>query len=369
MATATIDEREIERVRRGCSRFLTHHPPQSVKQALLELAQLADDDDLPDQYGKGAIIESFEREIAELLGQEAAIFMPSGTMAQQAAMRVWTTRRGNPTVAMHPLGHLDRQELFAYERLHGLHGIRVGSPDTLLTLDDLQAIAEPIGALILELPQRELGNRLPAWDELVAISAWARERGIVVHMDGARLWECQPYYDRSYPEICALFDSVYVSFYKTLGGLAGSALAGPAEIMAEARVWQKRHGGTLIRLYPYVLSARHGLATRLPKMAAYYERALAIAAAIRDIPGIELVPDPPQTNMMQLHLRADAAALQAAALELASETGIFSWGRFFPSARPRWQKVELTVGDGALAIETDEVTQLLSALLEQATTE
>jgi len=366
MVATKINEREIESVRVGCSRFLNHHSPLSVKQTLIELAELASDDDQPDQYGKGEIIESFERDIAALLGTEAAVFMPSGTMAQQSVLRVWTTRRGIPTVAIHPRGHLDGQEMYAYERLHGLQGIRVGSLDTMLTLEALQAVAEPIGALVVELPQREIGNQLPSWDDLVAICTWARERGIVLHMDGARLWECQPFYNRPYSEICALFDSVYVSFYKTLGGLTGSALAGPADVLAEARVWQKRHGGTLFRMYPYILSARHGLETRLERMPLYHGKAVEIADVIRDIPGVEIVPDPPHTNMMQLHLHADADGLQSAALDLARETGIFSWGRFFPTPRPQWQKTELTVGDGALELSAQEIRDLLTALVERA---
>jgi threonine aldolase len=76
----------------------------------------------------------------------------------------------------------------------------------------------------LELPQREIGGLLPEWDDLVAQAAWTRERGIALHLDGARLWEAAPFYERSYAEIAGLFDSVYVSFYKGLGALAGPRL-------------------------------------------------------------------------------------------------------------------------------------------------
>jgi threonine aldolase len=73
---------------------------------------------------------------------------------------------------------------------------------------------------------------------------------VALHLDGARLWECRPFYGRDYAQIAGLFDSVYVSFYKTLGGIAGAALAGPADVIAEARVWQRRQGGNLVRLFP-----------------------------------------------------------------------------------------------------------------------
>src|SRR5262249_27327174 len=160
----------------------------------------------------------------ELLGKEAAVFMPSGTMCQQIAMRIWCDRRGSSRIAFHPTCHLELHEQQGYRLLHGLHGICVGSPFHLLTLDGLRRIPERLGAILLELPQREIGGQLPTWEELNAISVWARERAIPLHMDGARLWESQPFYGRSYAEIAALFDSVYVSFYKSLGGIAGSIL-------------------------------------------------------------------------------------------------------------------------------------------------
>ncbi|MEX2315266.1 MAG: beta-eliminating lyase-related protein, partial [Thermomicrobiales bacterium] len=251
-----MDQQEIERVYRNCDRFLIHHYPRSPKQTLLDTAAMLDDDAQPDMYGKGDIIETFEARVASLLGKEAAIFLPSGTMAQQIALRISTTRSGIPTVAMHPRNHLDAFEHHAYEILHGIRGIRVGSPNRVLALEDLQAIPEPIGTLLLELPQREIGGQLPAWDDLVATSEWARSCSIPIHMDGARLWECQPFYGRDYSEICALFDSVYVSFYKIIGGLTGSALAGSAALIDEARLWQHRHGGRLSRSYPYILTAQ-----------------------------------------------------------------------------------------------------------------
>jgi hypothetical protein len=81
-------------------------------------------------------------------------------------------------------------------------------------------VAEPLAALLVELPQREIGGLLPAWDDLVAQVGWARDRDTAVHLDGARLWEAAAGYERSPAEVAALFDSVYVSFYKGIGALA-----------------------------------------------------------------------------------------------------------------------------------------------------
>ncbi|HEY1014245.1 MAG TPA: beta-eliminating lyase-related protein, partial [Herpetosiphonaceae bacterium] len=267
-------------VRRACSRFLSGHYPRTPRQQLADLAAATPDELEPDHYGGGPLINDFEREIAALLGAEAAVFMPSGTMAQQIALRIWAERSGRRGVAFHPTSHLELHENQAYRELHGLRGVLVGGRERLLTLADLEQIGQPLAALLLELPQREIGGLLPSWAELTAICAWARERGIALHLDGARLWECQPFYGRSYAEIAALFDSAYVSFYKILGGISGAALAGSAEFIAEAKIWQHRHGGRLHRLFPGVLAARAGLAARLERIGAYCAHARETAAAL-----------------------------------------------------------------------------------------
>lgn len=358
--------RDADAIRRACTRFLTHHYPRTPRQALEELAAWTDAGLEGDRYGEGEIIAGFEREVAALLGKEAAVFMPSGTMCQQIALRIWTDRRGLATVALHPRNHLDTHEHHAYQLLHGLRGVPVGSPDALMTLDDLTKTAEPLGALLLELPQRELGGLLPPWEDLVAQTGWARERGIATHMDGARLWESGPFYGRPYAEIAALFDSVYVSFYKSLGGIAGAALAGPADLIAEARIWQRRHGGNLVQLYPYVLSARKGLAERLPRMGAYHARARELTEALHACPEIEITPDPPQTNMAHLWIRGDRQRLLDARLDLAEETGVWLFGRLADSPLPAYQRFELTVGDATLDLPVAEVGALFRRLLDRA---
>ena len=261
------DEERARNAVRGAERFLNAwHGGPGFRERLRELADATGEDERSDRYGSGERIERLEQRVAALLGKEAAVFMPSGTMAQHIALRIWSERRGIGTVAFHPTCHLELHEEKGYARLHGLHGRLVGDPNRLITLADLERIREPLAALLLELPQREIGGQLPAWDDLRAQIAWARERTIAVHLDGARLWEAQPFYDRPHAEIAALFDSVYVSFYKGLGGMAGAALAADADVVAEARVWQRRHGGNLVTMHPYVVAAETALDTRLERL-------------------------------------------------------------------------------------------------------
>ena len=359
---------EKQRLAQECTRWLAGHPrTRHTAQALLaDLAAAADPALLADVYGQGEVIADFENQVATLLGKEAAVFMPSGTMAQQIALRIWADRRSTPHVAFHPTCHLEIHEQKGYQLLHHLHGILVGSPYRLLTLDDLKQVKETLAAVLLELPQREIGGQLPAWDKLMAIANWAKERGILLHMDGARLWECKPFYGRAYAEIAGLFDSVYVSFYKILGGIAGAMLLGPEDAIAEARIWQRRHGGNLIRMFPFVLSAKQGLEARLDRMEQYHDKAVEFAEALSTLPQIELMPNPPQTNMMHVFIRGDADRLDQAALDIAREQRIWLVNNWMPRQIPAYHKFELTVGDASLEFSGDEVAELFKTLITRA---
>lgn len=345
-------------LRRSCTRFLHWHGLQSTADQLAAIPAGTE----ADRYGEGGVVEELEAEVAALLDKPAAVFLPSGTMAQQIALRIHADRRGRRTVLFHPACHIDRHEGRGYERLHGLVGRPTGDEHRVLTLDDLREVAEPPAALVLELPQRDLGGQLPSWDALHAQVDWARDRGAAVHLDGARLWECGPAYGRPLDEIAEPFDTVYVSFYKKLGGLGGCCLVGPDDVAGEVREWRRRHGGTLFALWPYAASDLAALRTRLPRMTAYHEHAVAIGAALREVPGVQVLPDPPQTSMMHLLFQTDAEQLKAAARRLAADEGIWTWSGSWPSP-PGRAEVELDVGDATLGFTPDEAADVVRRLL------
>lgn len=359
-------ERDRKEVIRQCNRFVTGHYPLSPHEMFAALAEFTSPDASDDSYGEGEIINDFEAEVAERLGKPAAVFMPSGTMAQQIALRIHADRHGNRNVAFHPTCHLEVHEKHAYRELHGLSGVLVGNPDYLMTLDDLKAVKSPIGTLLIELPQREIGGMLPSWEDLTEMVAYARERGMKVHLDGARLWESQPFYDRSYAKICELFDTVYVSFYKTLNGITGAMLLGEQDIIDEAKIWQRRHGGNLIRLYPFVLSAKMGLDQHLPQMKAYYDKAVEIGAAISQLDGIEIKPVIPQCNRMFVYFRRDTERLNNTVLDIASETQTLLFYRSRRSPLPAYAMTEMWIGNAALDLPTNEITTLFAELMQRS---
>jgi threonine aldolase len=351
-----------------CSRHLSRHHRSRLKphQVFRELLESTSPDLYPDTYGAGELINSFENSIAELLGKEAGLFFPSGTMAQQIALRIHTDRRHISRVAFHSTCHLEQNEHKAYQVLHGLQSTNPGAAHRLMTTADLQAVAEPLGALLIELPQRGIGGVLPTWEELQEMTKWAKERHVALHLDGARLWESQPFYQKSYAEICAPFDSVYVSFYKIIGGIAGAMLCGSRELIDEAKVWQRRFGGNLIQMYPFVLSAKAGMTERLGKMGLYYEKAKSLAKALKDIPGIILSPEIPHTNMTRLHLKGDPQRLRMEEQRIAREHDIRLFEALNPALVPGYSWFELTVGDATLDISTEEVFTLFRLLMERA---
>ncbi len=356
--SAAATAADLAALRAACTRFVTGHGAGRAADLLTTIPP----DTQTDRYGEGGVVTELESEIMLVLGKPAAVFLPSGTMAQQAVLRVHADRRQRRAIVFHPACHIDTHEGRGYERLHQLTGRPAGGPDRLLTVADLEQVAEPVAALVLELPQRDLGGQQPDWAALEAQAGWARERGAAVHMDGARLWESAAGYGKPPAEIAALFDTVYVSFYKGLGALPGCCVAGPEDVVAEVREWRHRMGGTLFGLWPNAASALSCLARRLPMMPRYLSHTRAIADALRELPGVTIIPDPPQTPMLHLLLRTTAEDFTAAARRLATGQGVWTWPAAMTTPDPGTQRVELAVGDATLALRPGEIRDFIQAL-------
>ncbi|WUS97649.1 beta-eliminating lyase-related protein [Streptomyces sp. NBC_00708] len=325
-----------------------------------------------DIYGNGVVGE-LERRVAGLLGTEAAAFFPTGTMAQQVALRCWAGRTGNATVALHPLAHPEVHEGGALGAVSGLRTVHPTSDPRLPTAEEIRDFPEPFGTLMLELPLRDAGFVLPTWEELEAVVAAARERDAVVHFDGARLWECATRFGRGLPEIAALADSVYVSFYKSVGGISGAVLAGSASLVEEARVWRHRYGGLPYQQFPAAVAALAGLDRELPKLPAYVAHAKVVAAALAE--GFEAAgagwfrvrPEPPHTHQFQVWLPYDADVLTEASVRQAEETGTVLFRRWFTpdSGAPGTAFTEVTVTEAGLEWTAGDVRDAVAAFLER----
>ena len=357
----TTDQRK--QLRKDCARIVPGFAFISAADDFRQMAAWCEAQDIEhDVYGEGALVDGFERKLATLLGKAAAVFMPSGIMAQLCALRVWTEAAKLPRFGIHPTSHLALHEEEAHSALLQLHAVPVGDRLRPMLASDLEACRQPLACLLVELPIREAGGQLPSWDELEALKAAARARGLPLHMDGARLWECGPHYDKPYAEIAAGFDSVYVSVYKGIGALAGAVLAGSEDCIAQARRWRRRMGGTLVHLSPLVASAAMRLDQRLALMPALLERTRALAAGLAPLDTLRVNPAVPPTNMFHLYFDAPADTVLALRDDIAAQAGIWLFDRVRPAEVPGWSLCEITVGDRLLAMANAPVIAAFAQL-------
>ncbi|CAL9490889.1 hypothetical protein SUDANB37_03259 [Streptomyces sp. enrichment culture] len=329
-------------------------------------------DDSVDMYGNG-VVEHLERRVAELLGFPAAVFFPTGTMAQQVALRSWAGRTGSGVVALHPLAHPEVHERDALAVVSGLRTVHPTHAARLPTADEVREVGEPFGTLMLELPLRDAGFVLPAWEELEEVVEAARERDAVVHFDGARLWETTAHFGRDLPEIAGLADSVYVSFYKSLDGLSGAALVGPETFVEEARAWRHRYGGNVFQQHPAAVAALLGLERELPRLPSYVAHARVVADALRDgfqaagVPWFRVHPEVPHTHEFQVWLPYGPDVLTEAATRQAEETGTVLFRRWYPGSAggpPGVAMTEVSVTSPGLEWTADDVKGAVREFLE-----
>ena len=346
------DQDRARSVSDACGRRLSGHGRTSPLEQSRLLHEEAQRGGGPDQYGAGGVVPEVEDAVRDLFGAEAAVLLPSGTMAQQVALRLHAQARGLDRVSVHPTSHLVLWEQDAASALSGLD----------LVVEHEPAEVAGLAAVVVELPRRETGGHLLSWDELVELAFRCVDAGTALHLDGARLWQCGPAYaPRSLAEVVALADTTYLSLYKDLGGLAGAVLLCPYDLQEQVRTWRHRYGGTLPALWPLALSARRGLREHLPRMPLYVEAARALAAT-----GLEVVT-PPVTSMLHVVLDGEPDRLAEALVDVAEQSGTWLSGGVRPGPRPGTGTVEVSCGEATLHVEPAEAAELLARASTLAT--
>ncbi|KAF2717462.1 PLP-dependent transferase [Polychaeton citri CBS 116435] len=244
-----------------------------------------------DFYGTGPTKQYFEGHIAKCLGKDHGLFFITGVQAQLAALKIYCQAANTPKVAWHLSSHLESAEEVAFQELYHLERIEIGNdPNILPSVDDIEkAITLPAdqrpAAIVIEIPNRVLGCETYTFEELQRLSKTCARYGVKFHCDGARLWEIEPYYQetagKSFADICGLFDSVYVSFYKGLGGVTGAMLvSNDAQFISDAKVWQRRAGGNAFQFTYEVVDCIRGYNESIGTFAGKRDKMVEVATSI-----------------------------------------------------------------------------------------
>jgi threonine aldolase len=356
-----------EHLRRSCRATLTLSSSADAGTELIRLGEWIRDQGLqPDVYGQSEFIQSFEHRVAERLGFEDGCFMPTGTMGQLIALRIYADEGGARTVGLHPSSHHVLHEDDSHTVLHGLQPVILGPWTRPVLAGDVNNARERLGMVSVELPVRWLGGQLPTWEQLEELKRTCRERGVKLHMDGARLWESQPFYGRSYADICRGFDSVYVSFYKMVGALGGAMVVGGKDFIRTARMWRHRHGGNIFQMLPYVASAAMRLDEALGRIPQQVQRAKSISEALAADSRLVVLPRPVQTNLFRVFLRGDPAEFSRRRDRIAREDSIWLTHGFGQTRVPGIAETELQVGEGLAGLDDAQAVRAFLRLLEPA---
>lgn len=316
-------------------------------------------------YLDGAAARELEETVARLTGQDAALWFPTGTMAQGVAARIHAAATGRDTLLLHPSSHLELHERHGYREAHHLKAELTGEWRRVVCAGDVRRAKADPAAVFIELPARHSGGALPEWDDLAALRDAAHARGARLHVDGARLWTCtEAFPGKTLADIGGVADSVYVSFYKDIGALGGAALAGPEDVIEEARTWRERLGGLLIRGLPQIADALRLLPERLARMPDYVARAKQLSAMIADASGFEIEPAEPRTAMFHVRLPMTAKTAAAARDHAARETGVWIANRFWGYEAENVRSAEITVGERVMAIEPSRIAAAFAAMAD-----
>lgn len=276
-------------------------PTPGMRQAMAE-AEVGDD-----VFGDDPTVNELERVTAELLGKEAAVFVPSGTMANQLALRSHT--QSGDEVLLESGSHIFNYEAGAAAALSGVMCRTITGRRGIFTADDVTAELKPVDIhraparlVCVENTHNVGGGSVWPLETLAELAGVVRNRGLALHMDGARLWNATAASGISEREYAGHCDSVSVCFSKGLGAPVGSALAGSAPFVARARRFRKMYGGGMRQAGVLAAAALYALRHHRPRIAEDHANARLLAEGLLRIGGIDVQPASVETNIVRFRI-------------------------------------------------------------------
>lgn len=289
-------------------------PSQGMREAM---ASAAVGDDV---YGDDPTVNSLEERVAAMFGHEAGLFSPTGSLANQLAIR--TLVKPGEELLVETRSHIVRAELGAAATFSGITTRTWPSQDGLLKAEDPLAIAhENAGpylvstkAIAVENTHNFGGGTVQPIEEIAKLSVAARARGIAMHLDGARIWNAHVASGLSFAEYGKHFDTISVCLSKGLGAPIGSVMLSTKKRVAEARIWRKRYGAGMRQVGIIAAAAHFALDNNIDRLADDHARAKKIAVALAAVDSSLVDPAKVVTNIVGL----DLSSLGITAAELSA---------------------------------------------------
>ena len=285
-------------------------PTAGMRRAMAE-AEVGDD-----VFGDDPSVNRLQERVAEILGKEAALFVPSGTMSNLIGVR--THCRPGDEMICEADCHVYHYEQGSYAQICGVAARCVQGRHGVVQPEQLEGLVRPPDAhfvrtrlVTLENTHNRGGGRIQPYETVEAICRWARSRGLATHLDGARLWNAAVATGIEPARWAAHFDTVSVCFSKGLGAPVGSALAGPADLIARAHRHRKVLGGGMRQAGVIAAAALYAVENHVQRLAEDHANAKRLAEAVRQIDHLALDPEP-DTNLV--FFRVDPAWGTAAEL-------------------------------------------------------
>ena len=277
-------------------------PSVAMRQAMAS-AEVGDD-----VYGDDPTVNSLEERVAAMFGHEAGLFAPTGSLANQLAIR--TLVKPGEEILVETRGHIVRAELGAAAAFSGITTRTWPSLDGLLRAEDPLAIAhENAGpylvstkAIAVENTHNFGGGTVQPIEEIAKLSSAAHARGITMHLDGARIWNAHVASGVSFTEYGKHFDTISVCLSKGLGAPIGSVMLSTKERVAEARIWRKRYGAGMRQVGIIAAAAHYALDNNIERLAEDHARSKKIAVALASIDSSLIDPVKVHTNIVGLEL-------------------------------------------------------------------
>lgn len=321
-----------------------------------------------DRYGDGGAVEELEKKMAALTGKSDAIFMPTGTMANQLAIA--TLCGENTKIFLQDTSHVYRDEADAAQSVHNKRLMPLATDKTYFTADELKAAIDNlpnvevfksgVGCVSIENPVRRTDERIVPIEEIKKISAYCKANNIKMHLDGARIFMASAWSGVSIKEYASYFDTVYISLYKYLGANAGAVLCGDKAIIDKMPHLIKIHGGAMYQNWTNAAMASHRLDGFEDRLKEAIKRTGKLFDGLNKLPGVKVNAMDGGSNMHQMKIPA-GLNLPAFREELAKS--------FIRTPRPNDNgDFKISINETLLYQEPDAIVAAFKAALEKAKT-